>query len=399
MGNRRPRLASTKTCSGCMACVDSCRHGAISYYLGDDGHNYVRVNNDACIGCLSCEKVCPVVSDIVYNQSERAEFFAAWNTNKEERSKSASGGAFSAMAHYVIEQGGVVIGAAIENVCDVKHVVISDINDLQRLQGSKYTQSDTKGIYKVSLQYLKDGKTVLFSGTGCQIAGLLSFLDKRKFDGKLITVDLICGGVPSKFLINKFVENEPYKVKRILSFRTKENGWKPKGFEYNLKVEDTEGKVHDYTGKKNLITTGFSKELTNRYSCYNCRFVGKHRLSDFTIGDLWGDNVYPKEHNNGVSLVIAHNQHAIDLLKKMRDYLQLSSYDSETAIRSNYRLLDGKSVMGMLWERRFMNVLFRRCSYSMLRRIYANDYSKYSPWAFIKIQKKCSIALLHFLFK
>ena len=385
---RFPKLASDKFCTGCMACVDSCNHSAIKSYLGKDGHLYVCVDEKSCVGCLSCEKTCPVVNGMEYGRSERADFYAAWNNNDVERSRSASGGAFSAIAHYVIDHGGVVIGSAIDNICDVKHIVISDINELYKLQGSKYTQSNTNGIYREAYELLKEGKFVLFSGLGCQVGGLLSYLKSKKYSGNLITVDLICGGVPSKFLLQEFVENEPYKVKRILSYRTKENGWKPKGFVYNMKVEDTDGVLHDYTGKRNLVTTGFSTELTNRYSCYDCKFVGCNRISDFTIGDLWGDKEFPQEHYKGLSLLIAHNDKALSLLDEMKDYLSFSYCDEIQVKKHNYRLIDGKNSKGKTWERKLMPWLFTHCSYIVLKKIYANDYPIYSPWVILKVFRK-----------
>lgn len=380
-----PHLANNKQCTGCMACVDSCKHSALSSFIGKDGHYYVQTDENACVGCLLCEKVCPVLSDVKYGQSDLSEFYAVWNNNNEERQKSASGGAFSAMAHYVIEQGGVVIGAAIENICDVNHVVVDSLNELYKLQGSKYTQSNTKGIFIKTYELLRAGKFVLFSGTGCQVAGLLSYLKNRKYTGRLITVDLICGGVSSKLLLQKFVENEPYKIKRIISFRTKEHGWKPKGFVYNMKVEDTNGNFHDYTGIRNLVTTGFSTELTNRYSCYDCKFTGCNRSSDFTIGDLWGDKEFPQEHFKGLSLVIPHNRRAFELLNEMKDYLSFSECDQEQAKKVNFRLVNGKNVRKHTFERRFLSTFFSQCNYRQLKRIYANEYPIYSPWMILKI--------------
>lgn len=381
---RQPVLARNKECTGCMACVDTCKNQALSSYVGDDGHYYVKLHNNICIGCLACEKTCPVVNFMSYGESEYADFFAAWNKNDEERSRSASGGVFSAMAHFIIDHGGVVIGAATEDIYSVKHIVISEIDDIHKLQGSKYTQSDTTGIYDKTLLLLKEGNTVLFSGTGCQVAGLLSFIGKKRYSGKLITVDLICGGVPSKLLLQKFVENESYKVKKIISYRTKEKGWKPKGFVYNLKVEDSDGIVHDYTGKRNLVTTGFSTELTNRYSCYDCKFVGSNRISDFTIGDLWGDKEFPQEHFKGLSLVIIHNKNAFELLNGMKDYLSFSECDQGQAMKTNFRLVNGKNVRKHTVERRYLPSIFSHFNYKQLKKIYANDYPIYSPWMVLK---------------
>lgn len=385
MSNHFPKLACQRECTGCLACVDSCRHSALSYYIDNDGHYYVKVDENQCVGCLICEKTCPIVTDQKYGESECATFFAAWNKNDLERARSASGGAFSAIAHFVIEQGGVVIGATTENICDVRHVMVADIEGLKRIQGSKYTQSNTSGIYQETYALIKEGKTVLFSGTGCQVGGLLSYLKNKKYEGRLITVDLICGGVPSKLLLQKFLENEPYKIKRILSYRTKERGWKPNGFVYNMKVEDVDGNVHDYTGMRNLVTTGFSTEMTERYSCYNCKFVGKHRMSDFTIGDLWGDSMYPQEHFNGVSLVIAHNQEAKGFLQEVKPYLYTAPCDEILAEKMNYRLTNGNNVKKYTLERKFMEQLFDKCSYQTLKKIYANSYKIYNPWMVWKV--------------
>lgn len=380
MERRKPQLASNNECTGCFVCVDSCYQNALSPYIGRDGHYYVRIDNERCVGCLQCESICPVVSLQEYGQSELSVFHAAWNKNDKERIRSASGGAFSAMARYILEQGGVVVGAATKNAYDVKHVAITDLVDLPKLQGSKYAQSDTSGIYKKVYELLKDGKFVLFSGMGCQIGALLSYLKNKKYSGNLITVDLICGGVPSKLLLQKFAENEPYQIKKIVSFRTKEHGWKPQGFVYNLKVEDVDGLIHDYIGKKNLVTTAFSTEMTERYSCYDCKFVGKHRLSDFTIGDFWGDMMYPKEHYKGVSLVITHNKKAKSLLKKMEAYLQTMPCDEERAAKINFRIVNGHSPKKYLLERKYLEFFFSKCSYITLKKIYANDYMSCSPW-------------------
>ena len=239
----------------------------------------------------------------------------------------------------------------------------------------------------------------MFYATGCQVAGLLSYLKKKQYIGKLITVDLICGGVPSKLLLNKFIENEPYEIKKILSYRTKEHGWKPKGFVYNMKVEDSNGIIHDYTRKRNLVTTGFSTEMTERYSCYNCKFVGKKRRSDFTIGDLWGDTEFPQEHYKGLSLVVAHNRRAKELLQEMKTYLHVVPYNEVEAAKVNFRLENGRSVKQYTVERKYLNQLFYKCSYKTLKKIYANDFKVYSLWMAWKVIRIVYLKIITYIVK
>lgn len=389
-----PILATNHECTGCMACVDACHSGALTRVWNEEGHLTYQCDTNKCVLCHQCEKVCPVVSHYRYQEESSSKFFAAWCKDDILRKSSSSGGAFAAMASYVIAHGGWVVGASNEGVCDIKHIAIDHIKDLHKLQGSKYTQSDATGSYSLTLRLLNQGKLVLYSGTGCQVAGLLSFLKRKKYTGKLITVDLVCGGVPSRLLATKFIENEPYEVKKILSFRSKDGGWKSTGFIYNLQTEDGNGNVHDYTGIKNLLTDGFSREMTERYSCYDCHFNGENRASDFTIGDLWGDKQFPEQHKDGLSLIIAHNEHADLLLNEMATLLHSEEVEGKSAIEHNPRIDNGHNVRGKLFERRHLSWLFDKLSYANLKHIYANDIKSYSPWIIYKIFRKIRIEIL-----
>lgn len=391
-----PNLADNYTCTGCMACVDTCPKGALSSKWNDEGHLSVACDASKCVLCHQCEKVCPVVSSFNYSTDGNSEFFAAWNKDDNQRRNSSSGGAFSAIATFILKKGGYVVGASNEGVCDIKHIIIHDLSELCKIQGSKYTQSNTTGIYKKTFNLLKDGELVLFSGTGCQVAGLLSYVKHKKYAGKLITIDLVCGGVPSHLLIKKFIENEPYKVKKIISFRSKEHGWKSMGFSYNLLVEDEKGQIHDYSGIKNLITDGFSRDMTERYSCYDCHFNGSNRISDFTIGDLWGDKDYPEQHKQGLSLIIVHNEQSRILLSSMNKFLQIEPTDKVRTIDNNLRIVNGYNVKSHLYERKHLPWIFEHLSYKTLKHVYANDISRYSPWMLYKIWRKIRIEILKF---
>ena len=389
-----PKLAKYKDCTGCMACVDSCHHQALQCSLNKEGHIVPVVDENTCINCGACEKTCPVVSKLEYTTSPLAKAYAGWAKDDVVRQVSATAGTFAAMAQYVLSIGGYVCGAAIVDGIYVKHICIDKLEDLYLLQGSKYTQSDATGIYKTVYNHLKDSATVLFSGTGCQMAGLYGFLRNRKYNGILFTVDLICGGVPSRLLIDKFIENEPYKVKRIVSFRSKENGWSPRGFKYNLKVEDSEGQVHDYTGKRNLITTGFACEMTNRYSCYKCQFAGVNRRSDFTIGDFWGIERFKEENHGGISAMIVHNQQGVEFLKKMKDYIELHDASIQEIVTHNLRIDKCYDRRFKLPERRLLAWFFTHLEYKTIKKIYSLDFNNYSPWILYKLYRVLASKLL-----
>lgn len=382
-----PKLASKVECTGCMACVDSCAKGALKFNIANDGHVYPIFEQDLCVNCGVCEKVCPVVGKFCYSKSTVSKAYASWSNNVVMRKNSASGGVFSAVAEYVVSLGGVVYGATICGVADVRHIRISTEEEIRLLQGSKYSQSNTSGVYKLVYNDLRSGNYVLFSGTGCQVAGLYSFLKAKKYNGKLLTIDIICGGVPSRLLIDKFLECEPIKITRIQSFRTKETGWKPQGFKYNLKVVDESNVIHDYSDKRNLVTTGFACEMTNRYSCYKCQYAGLYRLSDFTIGDFWGVKDYKEEHYNGVSVIIAHNQGALELLDALNPYLSNYPVSVDDVLKSNPRLVSVMDKRYKMPERRFLTWAFQNLNYTVLKKIYALDFSKYSPWMIYKIYR------------
>jgi coenzyme F420-reducing hydrogenase beta subunit len=338
---KKLKLATHKTCTCCLACVDTCNHNAISVDRRNDGLVYVTVNNSLCAECGLCEKVCPVITisskkDTTYSSVP----WAAWSVNDSIRLKSASGGAFAELALKIIRENGVVIGAAIFGKA-VKHIAIEKEEDLHLLQGSKYLQSNTEGIYKKTLELLKSGRTVLFSGLPCQVAGINSYLVNRNYQGVLYTADLICHGVPSANLLDLYQIKLKKEIKQIHSFRDKRSG---SGF--CLTKEYLNGEIESQSAKeKDFFLISYGKNLSSRSSCYNCQFSTLKRSSDLSLADFWGDHDHPEQHKKGLSLVITNSQLGERLLNESDLMIKKSTW--EKALPGNPRIVCGKSFLNL----------------------------------------------------
>lgn len=306
------KLAPAHNCTGCMACVDTCGRNALTVEIDKNGYFNIAIDKNKCVDCGACAKTCPILhTDKIRQKGSDVSYpFAAWNTDSEIREVSASGGAFSALATNIIKNSGVVYGAVLDGF-SVKHKRATTLEELIAMFGSKYQHSDMRGCYRQVLCDLKAGKTVLFSGMACQVAGLMQFLGNID-TSNLYTVDTICGGISTMLPMIQLSASGFYTG--IQSFRDKENGWKSRGFKYSLKMACNDGGVENL-GLDNLVLNTFSSKLLKRSSCLDCHFTGNDRYSDCTIGDFWGDVRFKEEHDNGVSVMVLHNDRMHNLLE------------------------------------------------------------------------------------
>jgi len=367
-----PKLADKYLCTGCLACVDVCPSSAITDTKGYDGHIYVHVDINKCIGCLKCERTCINIHDGSYSDNVKTSLsYAVVNKNKTFYENATSGGVFPAIASSFISDGGCVYGAAYIDGIHVKHIRISKISDIVLLQGSKYIQSNLRGIYRQITDDLKDGRKVLFTGTGCQVAGVLAYFKNNKNSELLYTMDLVCGGVPSSLLVETFAKHTK-DFSSVISFRQKG--------QYVFSYKNRNG--NEIVCKKALPLDGFKSCLTNRYSCYNCEFAGIRRMSDWTIGDYWGDTKDKQR-----SLCICHNKRAYDKLNSLSD-VESEALLSWDFVKYNPRLVNGKAPFMNRLERRHIGFLFRNLSYKRLCKIYGSDVKKQDVFWFVyKIYK------------
>lgn len=371
-----PKLADIFNCSGCLSCVDSCNTGALFSRWNEEGHLTYGFVADKCVNCHRCERNCPAVNGYVHGSNELrlSTPYAAWCKDEKLRARSTSGGVFAALAVTVLRKGGIVVGASMQNN-EIKHIIIDKEEDLHLLQGSKYAQSDTTGVYSQVYEYLKDNKLVLFSGLGCQVAGLLNYLPRNKQFSKLYTIDLICGGVPSRYLITKYLDRESHKIKEIFSFRNKNV--------YEFSVVNQEGKNEVIPlSLRPLPLCGFYAELTNKYACYDCRYVGAHRQSDMTIGDYWGDEEFLNEHPRGLSIAVAHSQKIKSLLIESNAELHEVGWD--VFLLHNTRMVYGKNSRGNSSRRRRLAKSINNDSYDKFVIDYANGATLAHPVYFLR---------------
>ena len=306
-----------ENCTGCGACVQRCPKQCISWTTKEFDFRYPRVDEASCINCGLCEKVCPIDKELKAPTAQKA--YAAVHKDSAVLEKSTSGGAFTALADTIFSRGGVVYGAAMLNGMQVKHIRTEDKISFADLRNSKYLQSDTGTTYQMVEQDLKQGKVVLYSGTPCQIDGLKCFL--RKEYENLYTADIVCHGVGSQAYFDKYMEfaKERYGKIKALRFRSKEYaGWSCGGVVVVVDSSDCLKKI-PYRDFDNYYYSYFLSGDIYRKSCYSCKYANTNRVGDFTLGDYWGVEALnlPLQTENGCSLLLVNNQHAMQLLDEI----------------------------------------------------------------------------------
>ena len=331
------KIKNKKDCSGCSACYSICPVNAIEMRQDNEGF-YYPIINDNCIKCGACNKVCPCLNTKVNNNKERPEVFAAWSLDYNNKLESSSGGCFFEIAKYIIGKGGVVVGAAYDKQLNVIHKIVKTEQELICLRGAKYVQSTIGNIFREIMDHIKQDKMVFFVGTPCQVAGLNSYLGYKKND-KLYTADLICHGVPSPKVYNKYLLEleRKYKSKPIkMNFRDKTTGWN----RYSLKVEFENGKKILDNIQENVYMRGFLQNIYLRPSCYDCKFRGFPRVADFTLGDFW--RIKEKKENldddTGTSELIVNSVKAEALLNEMHNSIHREQIDLDFGIKVNHCL-------------------------------------------------------------
>lgn len=269
--------------------------------------------------------------------------FAAKHRSDEVRRKSSSGGMFYALAEYVIGQGGVVYGCAFDENLRARHVRCTTLKECERCMGSKYSQSDMGDTIPRVRTDLRDGKLVLFTGTPCQVDAVRR--SSGLAGGGLLSVDLVCHGVPSPVLFSmhlSFLEGRLGLRPVSYDHRPKSKGW---GHCEAVTLEDgscLQGTRISESWKRLFYSNEFL-----RPSCYECPYAKTARRSDVTIADFWGiegTGLSGFADDLGVSLVLANNERGL----RVFEGLGIDSVESslEDALPKNPMLYRPSSCEG-----------------------------------------------------
>ena len=329
---KTPVLAERSHCTGCGACASGCPKDAISMERDKEGFLYPAVHEEACVRCGHCTAVCPALHP--REPRPLPAVFAAWNRDESVRKDSTSGGVFSVLAEYILESGGVVFGAALDGRQHLRHVACFRKEDLWRLRGAKYVQSDLGDCYREVKRWLQT-KPVLFSGTPCQVDGLYRYLGCRPEN--LTTCDLVCHGVPSPGVwedMVRSIEKRKGKSLQVVRFRNKVTGWKDSHFT----TVYTDGSVDSAPLFATEFGRAFGRALFLRPSCHTCAYTSMNRPGDFTLGDFWGlrPDELPEQQERGVSLLLVNTPHGSHLFDQLP--LARQAFPAERAIAGNPRL-------------------------------------------------------------
>lgn len=322
-------------CNGCHACYNACPKKCITMKADTEGFLYPQIDTESCVQCGKCDKVCPLQNGRTENPNSQQVGYAAYNKDLNVRLKSSSGGVFTLLAEEILRNDGIVVGAAMSDDCkSVHHIIVNDIEGLEKLRGSKYLQSTISDVLQQTKTALDDGKTVLFTGTPCQIGGLYSYLGKEY--PNLYTQDLICHGVPSPMVWRKYVDyrekSSGSSAKRIL-FRNKKYGWK----RYSVLFDFTNNTEYQMEWGSDTFIKGFLWNFYLRSSCYSCAFKTEKRQADITLADFWGiQDVLPDiDDDKGTSFVWIHSDKGMKMFDAIKDKMKYQEIDPQKAIQFN----------------------------------------------------------------
>lgn len=336
---KKPNLCATEKCTACSVCYNICPKNAIEMVEDEYGESHPHINASKCVGCGLCENTCPELGKISLRRYGKPDVYYAWLKDNAVRRESTSGGAAFALACIIIGKGGHVWGAAYDDEMSLCYQEANSLEELRKIQKSKYVQSYVGDCFKEIKRELECGDLVLFTGTGCHVKGLRAFL--RKDYPNLYTMDLVCHGVPGQGIFKKYVVwlEDKYQDKLV---------------DYIPRYKSKDGQemgyftvaIFEHLGEKKLELTnngyfvGFQHNIFLRSNCFQCSANGEKRYADFTVADFWGlgkVNPFPynEERTRGISMIALNSDKAKIIFEDMKPLLVFEKRSYEEASYSN----------------------------------------------------------------
>lgn len=331
------RICESDKCCGCMSCYSACKKGAIKADQNENGFIVPKIDESSCADCGVCNTVCPVVSKTKKEYLQKG--YACFNNNAETVNLSSSGGVFTLIADEIIKRGGVVFGAAFDEDFSVHHIFVDNLEDLEKLRGSKYLQSKIGDSFKKAKEFLENGRPVLFTGMPCQINGLKAFL-KKDYDN-LFLQDIVCHSAPSAKIWQIYIRHrEKAEGSKLVSvsFREKSQSWQ----KYNMSMRFENGSEYKIEGRQDPYMKAFIKGLSVNKACSACRFKTGNRAADITLADFWGiEKICPEMYNiNGTSLVTVNSPKGEKMFELIKNNMTVKSVDVLAALAYNTAALN-----------------------------------------------------------
>ena len=320
-------LVIEDNCTCCAACYNVCAKKAIDFTEDSYGVKRAYINENLCVNCGLCKKVCPAINVPVFNSPKSA--IAAYTKDENDKKTVSSGGLATAIYKKIVGDGGVGYGVT-ANVDKAEFIRIDSVTEVERLKGSKYVESIIGDTYKKLKQDLINGKKCVFIGTPCQVAGLKNYLGRDY--GELVTIDFVCHGTPSAESFSEYLKSVT-KNKNFdrFSFRG-QNDW-------CLTIYNKDKIVYKKKQDEDPYFYSFLKCLTFKENCYSCRYAKRERVSDLTIGDFWGINKGALDGYKGkISLCLINNEKGAEFFKEISQFLCYEERDIEEAINGNAQL-------------------------------------------------------------
>lgn len=325
-------LVSKDKCTGCLACYNACPSKAIKVVQDEQGFWCPEIVEEKCIDCHACEKMCPPLNGYDRRQ-EPISVYAAWRKNDKKRSLSNSGGIAASLAEYALENNYIVVGAIIDDDLTVKHCICEKIEDLNKLRMSKYVQSYIGNIYRHLREKIIAGEKVLFFGTPCQVDAIRRVVGDR-FSRSLVTVDLICHGVPSPQYLREHLESYTVDISKISGYAFRDNN------KYKFQVFFDNGNTVAALQEKDSYLYAFLKNVMDRESCHFCQYSSILRAADITIGDFWGfkeskNKEIKVEPHKGISAVLINTMQGQELFEEIKSDLYVEKRQLEEVVKYN----------------------------------------------------------------